>query len=279
MGIERIDAGRVCVTTDFLPLLRSNGLDSFEAVMGFPGGTVVRDFPGRRTVRIELNRPEGGVQGVFLKRYEPAYLSTGRRFLRRIHWPGADDEALREWTMIREVANCGIQTATPVAVGQQSTGGMVTRSFVMTAEIRGAVEGHTWMERLPAGERRRFLQRIAVMARRFHAAGLVHKDFYIGHVLVAPKTGEPDLYLIDLQRVARPSVFPSRWVAKDLGSLAYSMFNAGASYTDLLRALAAYRGQSKLDAAGKRAARAAYRRVAWLRTRQPRHGAPVKHRL
>jgi hypothetical protein len=279
MGVERIDQGRVLVATDFLPALRANGLDSFEKVMAFQGGTVVRDFPGRRTVRIELTTAGGDVQGIFLKRYEPGYLSAGRRFLRWIRWPGADDEARREWEMIRKVAGCGIQTATPIAVGQRSTGGLVTQSFVMTAEIRGAVEGHTWMERLPAGERRRFLIRVATMARRFHAAGLVHKDFYVGHVLVAPKTGEPDLYLVDLQRVVRPALFRSRWVAKDLGSLAYSMFNAGATYTDLLRALAAYRGESKLDTDGKRAARAAFRRVAWLRTRQPKHGAPVKHRL
>jgi hypothetical protein len=149
----------------------------------------------------------------------------------------------------------------------------------MTAEIRGAVEGHTWMERLPAGGRRRFLLRVAQIARDFHTAGLVHKDFYIGHILVAPKTGEPELYLIDLQRVARPVVLRSRWVAKDLGSLAYSMFNAGATYTDLLRAFLAYCGKNRLGPLEKRLARTAFRRVAWLRTRQPKHGAPVRQRV
>lgn len=276
--LQSLDSGRLTVAHEFAPLLRGNGLDTFDKIMAASGGIVTRDFPGRRTVRLELKSPEG-TQGVFLKRYEPGYLSTGQRVLRWLRWPGSDDEAMREWTMIRKVAACGIRTAAPIAVGQRSSGGMVTRSFVMTAEIAGAVEGHVWMERLPAGERRRFLQRVAEMTRRFHAAGLVHKDFYIGHVLVAPKPGEPDLYLIDLQRVTRPWLFRPRWIAKDLGSLAYSMFNAGASYTDLLRALAAYRDQSKLDDAGKHAARAAFRRLAWLRTRQPKHGDPVKHRL
>jgi hypothetical protein len=279
MNVESLDQGRMTVAAEFLPLLRANGLDSFEQVMARPGGTVVRDFPGRRTVRLELRHADGDARGVFLKRYEPSYLSAGQRLLRLIRWPGAGDEAMREWEMLHQVSACGIRTASPIAVGQHASGGIVSRSFVMTGEIAGAVEGHVWMERLPAFERRRFLLRVAEMARRFHAAGLVHKDFYIGHVLVAPKSGQPDLYLIDLQRVARPVLFQSRWVAKDLGSLAYSMFNAGASYTDLLRSLAAYRGQSRLDDSGKRAARSAFRRVAWLRTRQPKHGAPVKHRL
>jgi heptose I phosphotransferase len=279
MNVECLDQGRMTVTSEFLPLLRANGLDEFEKVMAFSGGTVVRDFPGRRTARLELKTPTGAAQGVFLKRYEPGYLSAGRRLLRFLHWPGSDDEAMREWSMIQKVAACGIPTATPIAVGQQRSGGMVRRSFVMTAELAGAVEGQIWMERLPAGERRRFLIRVAEMARRFHGSGLVHKDFYIGHVLVAPKADEAEFFLIDLQRVAKPALLRSRWIAKDLGSLAYSMFNAGATYTDLLRALAAYRGHSKLDADGKQAARAAFRRLAWLRTRQPKHGAPVKHRL
>ena len=120
---------------------------------------------------------------------------------------------------------------------------------------------------------------LADVARRFHGAGLVHKDFYIGHLLVAPGTDVADLFLIDLQRVARPRLFLWRWVTKDLGSLAYSLYNAGASYTDLLRMFLAYCGRSRLGPAEKRVARGVFRRVAWLRTRQPKHGAPVQHRL
>jgi len=279
MKTESFDEGHMTVATGFGPLLDTNGLDSFEKVMAHSGGTVVRDFPGRRTVRLELITPNGDAVGVFLKRYEPDYLSAGQRLLRFIRWPGAGDEAMREWKMLRQVSSCGIRTARPIAVGQQSSGGIVSRSFVMTEEIGNAVEGQVWMERMPAGERRRFLLRVAGIARRFHAAGLVHKDFYIGHVLVAPNVTEPDLYLIDLQRVAKPVLFRSRWIAKDLGSLAYSIFNAGATYTDLLRAFLAYCQQSRLGPAEKRMARTAFRRLAWLRTRQPKHGAPVKHRV
>jgi heptose I phosphotransferase len=295
MKAESIDDGRMTVTVDFLPLLRANGLDSFEKVMAMTDGKVFRDFPGRRTVRLELNH-DGAAQAIFLKRYESEYLSPARKWLRRLHWPGAEDEALREWRVIHEVRSRGIPTATPVAFGQQTAGRAATRSFLMTAEIPGAVEGIAWAEQLPAPERRRFLLRVANLGRRFHATGLAHKDFYLGHFLVSTlrnRSGqwagetlenasrgadEPELFLIDLQRAVRPCCFHERWVEKDLGALAYSMYNAGASWTDLLRCHLAYCGKRGLDEPEKRVVRAVLRRVAWLRTRQPRHDGPVKQR-
>lgn len=275
-----IDECRMTVAADFLPLLQANGLDSFEKVMAVTGGKVFRDFPGRRTVRLELTHGNGA-QAIFLKRYESHYLSPARKLLRWLRWPGAEDEALREWRVIHEIRSQGIPTATPVAIGQQSAGSTATRSFLMTAEIPGAVEGITWAEQLSAPERRRFLLRVANLARRFHATGLVHKDFYLGHCLVSdgsPGPGDPQLYLIDLQRAVRPCCLHGRWVEKDLGALAYSMYNAGGTRTDLLRCHLAYRGKPELDGLEKRVARAIFRRVAWLRRRQPKHGGPVKQR-
>ena len=64
LSVETIDNGRLIVAAGFLPLLRANGLDSFEQVMALPGGKVFRDFPGRRTVRLELKTDGGGTQAV-----------------------------------------------------------------------------------------------------------------------------------------------------------------------------------------------------------------------
>ena len=278
MKTETLDEGRLTVAVEFLPLLAAGGLDSFDKIMALPGGTVARDFPGRRTVRLELKAPHGGVQGVYLKRYEPNYLSMWGRLLRLLRWPGAEDEALREWQAIQQVAAAGIRTARPIAIGQRRSRGMVTRSFLMTAEIPGAVEGHVHIESLPATERRSFLLRVAEMAQRLHEAGLVHKDFYVGHVLVTPNPSGAELFLIDLQRVVKPRLLFSRWVAKDLGALGYSMFNAGATYTDLLRTFLAYRQSAMLGEAEKCQARKVLRRIFRLRRRQPRHGGPVRQR-
>ncbi len=277
MDADTIDQGRLAVAPGFLPLLVSNGLDSFERVMALPGGKVFRDFPGRRTVRLELKTSGGALQAVFLKRYEAGYLSAGGSLLRRLRWPGAEDEARREWRMIHEVRSLGIRTATPIALGQEKAGGTATRSFLLTAEIPGAVDGITWAEQLPGLERRQFLLHVAELAREFHAAGLVHKDFYLGHVLVSPGAAGPESFLIDLQRVVRPCCFRSRWVAKDLGAGLLDVARGG-SRTDLLRCYLAYLGRPGLGDPEKVLARTILRRVAWLRTRQPKHDGPVKQR-
>lgn len=279
MSLETLDQGRLTVAAEFLPLLRANGLDSFGKIMALTGGKIARDFPGRRTVRLELKWSNATSQGIYLKRYEANYLPFWRRLLRLARWPGTEDEAGREWRMIQQVSAAGIRHATPIAVGLERAGWLASRSFLMTAEIKDAVEGQAHAESLPLAERRRFLLRVAEMARRFHAAGFVHKDFYVGHVLVAPGADEPELFLIDLQRAMKPCCFRDRWITKDLGAMAYSMFNAGATYTDLLRVFLAYQGRAKLGAAEKRAAQKVMGRVASLRRRQPKHGGPVRQRV
>jgi heptose I phosphotransferase len=228
--------------------------------MAIQRGRIARDFPGRQTVRLELKVPGGGVQGVYLKRYERHYLS-GLRWLKRwARWPGAEDEALREWENIQKVHAAGIDTAKPIALGQEKGGGVVARSFLMTAEIPGAEEGHAFAKTSDGAERKRFLQRVAELVRRFHDAGFVHKDFYLGHILVTRGAAEPALFLIDLQRAVKPCCFRERWIAKDLGALAYSTLRVGISRAEVMDLYKAYCGKEELSAAEERLARRMMRR-------------------
>ena len=275
--VELLDEGRVTVSAPLLPLLHLNQLDTFQKVASLAGGEVKRDFPGRRTVRLELKNPtssDGRPQAVYLKRYDPGYLRPRRRLLRRLGWPSAQDEAGLEWRGLQALAALGVRTATPVALGQERHRGIVTRSFLMTLEIPGAVEGSDHASRLPPSQRRRFLVRVAELAAKVHGAGWVHKDFYISHVLVAPgpKGGsEPELFLIDLQRVIQPALWMERWRLKDLGALAYSALKSRATPRDLLVAYLAYLGKKRLSAPDRIQARRVLRRVAWLKTRTPKH--------
>ena len=267
---EVLDDGRMLADPAFAPFLRAHELDTFARVMDFSGGRVARDFPGRRTVRLELAGPDGAKTGFYLKRYFDNYLSPARRLLRHLRWPGTEDEAWREWTMLHAVLEAGIPTATPVALGQESPGGRGIRSWLMTREIAGAVEGDQFVLTLDATARRRFLLRVAELARRFHAASLVHKDFYLAHVLAVPGVPEPEMFLIDLQRVMRPCCLRNRWQVKDLAALAYSALKAGATREDLCAAFGVYLNSPDTDT---RLAREIDRRVDWLRTRRPRHDA------
>lgn len=271
MEVEALDDGRLFVAKQHLSLLRANGLDSFARVMALPEGFLRRDFPGRRTSRLELRRPDGGRQTIYLKRYFPEYLSGWSRLVRRLTG-GTIDEARDEWESGAQIAALGIPTLDRIARGQDaSEGNAVRSSFIMTAELSGAEEGHHYARKLDRLERRRLLRRVAELTRRLHAGGWVHKDLYLGHYLVTPTQPEPSIVLIDLQRCMQPCCFAQRWRVKDLAALVYSSLKAGVTASDLAAGYRIYRGKRRLDGPSRRMARQVMGRVRWLKTRTPKH--------
>lgn len=255
----------------FLPILQANGLATFDAVMALQGD-MMRAVPGRSTVRVQLRQPDGQIRVAFLKRYEPEYLSTGRRFLRWLHWPGAGDEALCEWNALCALRAAGFAAAQPIALGQARRGGIVQRSFLLTAEIVNGVAGHDHLRTLHPTERRQLAHEIGALARRFHQAGFAHRDFYLSHIFVVPSVSVGrELFLIDLQRLFRPRLFRRRWIVKDLAQLGYTAQLAGARRTDLLRFYRAYSERSTLTADDKSLLRWVARRIAALQARQPKY--------
>ena len=270
-AIQTFDHGNVLAVADYAPFLRANGLDTFEKIMAAESDHFARRFPGRNTVRMELKSSDGGTGAIYLKRYEPEYLSSWDFFLRAIRWPNADDESGREWRGLHALRAQGFNTATPIAAGQKKSGGVVTRSFVMTEEIRGGTPGDSYCRGLDTAERRQFFAELAVLARRFHDAGFAHRDFYLCHFFVVPRERSREIFLIDLQRVFQPRLFRERWLVKDLGSLAYSALNAGATEADVLHFVKTYLGENGSLVSEKRLVVKMLRRVAWLQTRVPEH--------
>jgi len=276
-----LDHGRLRVATEFVPLLRTNGLDTFDRIMTAAGGRMMRSVPGRSTVRIELESPGGGKAVAFLKRYTPQYLSTRGRWLRRIHWPGARDEALHEWRAMEQLRAHGFHTAAPIAFGQARSNGIVTRSFLLTAEIVGGVAAHHQLPTLEAKARRELLLAIAALTRRFHGAGFAHKDYYLSHIFVVPleplttihrePSSGPRLHFIDLQRLVRPRLLAERWVVKDLAALGYSAQLAGATEEDLREFLERSVGHEVLTARGRRLLGRVRTRIRALQRRKPKY--------
>lgn len=235
---------------------------------------MMRSVPGRGTARFDLAAPEGGRQTVYLKRYEREYLTPKLRWLRRAGWPAAQDEALHEWGALWRVREAGFRTARPLAAGQQRIGGLVERSFLMTAEIRGGIAAHEYMRGLPAARRRAVGVEIAALTRRFLREGFAHRDYYLSHVFVVDPPspgGARELFLIDLQRVFRPRFFRRRWLVKDLAALAYTAQLAGATHADLMAFYRECFEAEKLGPGDKRTIRGILRRVRALHARSPKY--------
>jgi tRNA A-37 threonylcarbamoyl transferase component Bud32 len=258
-----LDNGQLTASAEFLPTLRKAGLDSFDAIMALSAQSVVRAVPGRSTVRIELPSLVG-----YLKRYEASYLTFTEGLLRAVHWPGADDEAGREWRKILLLRQHGFLTATPVAMGQQRCSGIVVASFLLQQEIAGGVPADECLPKQSVVRRRRLLTEIGRLARRLRDAGFIHKDLYLKHIFVVDRGAARDLYLIDLQRVLGPRRHRERWYLKDAAALAFSVrAHAHGSRTDLMRLYKAY-ASGETD---KSFIRKVWRRVERLLLRTPKY--------
>jgi hypothetical protein len=274
--IESLDGGRMLVEESWAAVLRANGLDAVTKLMALQSGKVERAVPGRSTVRLELAVRDGTRIAVYLKRFDPEYLSLGRALLRFLRWPGADDEALREWRKIFQLRRHGFVTAPPVAVGQLRRAGIVTHSLVMTQEITGGIPADQYFQsHLRAGPLRRkwaWLAAVGRFARHFQEARFIHKDFYLSHIFVVEEGEDWRFHLIDLQRVRGPRWHLSRWYLKDLIALTFSArIKARCSRPDMLRLYKAYARRVKLSTKDKQIIRRLWRRARKLERRPPRY--------
>lgn len=260
--------GAVWVTPEFEHVLKENGLGGFEEIMAVPveEAKVMRSFPGRITMRLHLK----GARVAYLKRYERHYLAPMQWLLRTLRWPSARDEAWREWAVLRDLAARNVAVPVARAVGQQRVLGVVARSFVMTEEIEGGLPADRYWRGIGWSERRALLLEIADFARAFHDLGYVHKDFYMNHFFVTEEGGKRRLHLLDLQRAMRPLVLRERWLIKDLGGLAFSVLNLGASRSDLAAFYRRYLRKERFEQGDKRRIRRINRRIAQFQRHKPK---------
>ena len=92
--------------------------------------------------------------------------------------------------------------------------------------------------------RHRLITDLAGIARRMHANGIHHQDFYLGHILISWPIAEPlQIWMIDLQRVHKRPNLSRRWRIKDLAQINYSAPWPLISLTDRWRFWRAYTGQ------------------------------------
>jgi heptose I phosphotransferase len=248
-GIEIVehDRGRLAINRRFAAAFEANRLTTFDAIFNFAGGRVVRSVGSRSTAQILLNAGGAG-QRFYLKRHSAA--SLVERVKPVIHLSQPILGARNEWEAILRFHSAGIPTMTPVAFGE--SGG---RSLVMTEDLGTSRTLLDWVNETagsrpqrPAAAsrdvvrlRRELVEHVASIARRMHAAGLFHQDFYLNHMLCCGDPNGLDIRVIDLGRVRERRGPATRWVMKDLAQLDYSA--RALSCADRLRFLRLYLGR------------------------------------
>lgn len=224
----------------FANRLLTAGMESLDGIFALENDLSLAK-PGLETWRERLCVELPGKERVFIKRFKQPP-SSAQRLVRRARC-GARSLAGVEWRRLCEFAELGIPAAMPLAFGEELRRGREIRSAVVVQAVEGeSLERKCNDSNWPDGPMlRRLLPQLAALVARMHAAGLVHRDLYLGHIFLNAATFE--LRLIDLQRVLRPEFFQSRWFVKDLAQLNYSV-PSRISRTERLRFLRLYMGEN-----------------------------------
>jgi len=185
----------------------------------------------------------------------------------------------------------GIDVMPLMAYGEKLHADGRLESFLLSEELEGYCELQEYIQRrFPSGNApcrkpfgngktqvgadpalRRLIAQVADIARRFHAAGFNHRDFYCCHFLV--KETSPalcDVRLIDLQRVERRRWFRRRWIVKDLAQLASMSPDDRVGCREKIAFLRTYLGVRKLGPQDKQLVRDVLWKLSSIRRRARR---------
>ncbi|HUJ78790.1 MAG TPA: glycosyltransferase [Nitrospiria bacterium] len=245
-SLVRLDPD-LLVNGEYRSLLERHGLGTFESLMGYEEGIVVKHQKGKRIFQLRLEW-EGAPIVFYLKRHRLP-LTAGQRLMhlfgRRVYTEGG-----KEWESILAFHDRQLPSATPVAMGERVLPGGIQESFVLT---RGLEEYEPLESLAPkrfalplsaerVKEKRTLIRAIAGLTAAMHWHGFYHRDFYSPHLMLR-KDGpplSPDLKLIDLQRVLAFPWLRRRWKVKDLASIHFSFQHLGLTRTDKMRFLKTY---------------------------------------
>ncbi len=126
-------------------------------------------------------------KGLALKRF------NFRRWLRPFKDFFRESRARQAFRTAYHLELCGISTARPLAAADERCCGLVTRGFIITAEIPSALDVVSW-----TGDARVLAGRVGNLVGRLHREGFSHRDLKETNILVDP-AGMP--WLVDLDGV------------------------------------------------------------------------------
>jgi heptose I phosphotransferase len=224
------------------------GGDPFEHLARVDG-EVFRDVEARRTFRFVA-----GGRSYFAKVHSGVGWREILKNLLVLRWPVVD--ASNEYRACLLLPKFGVPTPAPAAYGIRGLSPASRQSFIVCDELVDHVSLSTlaknWHEAPPEPTfKRRLIEAVAEITRAMHCAGVVHRDYYLYHLLVdcaQLQGGVVSLSLIDLHRAQLRRRIPTRWLVKDLGALLFWCLDLPITRRDWLRFVRAYEGRPLRDA-------------------------------
>ena len=242
----RVKKNKIFVNPEMPEQIEQLGNLTFEQIMSLQGEELITKKKVRTVVTIKINN-----ETWFLKRHFKTPLKDSIKETIRYGKPISN--AKLEWLAIQTLTAIGIPNFKAIAMGEKFKNKFFEKqSFIITQELKNGRSLEKILEQSPQisfKNKIRLINKIGALARKLHKAGLVHKDFYLGHIYVVGELeGEYQLHLIDLQRVKFGAKLYNRWSVKDISAL---LFSSNAidyiTTTDKMRFLFAYLNIKTLD--------------------------------
>jgi len=266
------------VDSNYVEAFKKLGLTSFDALFSFdsgkdPGGSSLPEYRSR--LEFKISDPQ---KTLYLKRYHhPDALTQIKNWF----WHNARKSMMSfDLEPADDLARADIKTPKTVAYGEQWGVFFEKRSFIITEELPNA---EPLEQKLPdcfkdiskienLRQKRNFINRLGQFAKKFHATGYRHRDFYLAHIFYS---NDGTFYLIDLQRAFKPRVLAERFRVKDISQLYYSAPGSSFSRTDRLRFYKTYAGKRSLDRRDKTFIRKVVRKAHRIARRETKYGRLV----
>jgi len=233
---------------DWQAVARANGLDSFESIWALDIGWF--EEPNERrggwsgVSRYEIDLPDGGREGIFIKRQQN---HTTRSWSHPVSGIQTFEREFRNLMLLR---GFGVPTL-DVLYFAERTPGTDRRAILISRELAGYASledcisywnEHGYPDKAVWHET---MVRIAAVARCMHQHRMQQNCFVPKHVFIGELDGHIDIRLIDLEKAKR------RWTTESALLRDLDTFNRrapGISTTDRLRFLLAYHEQRRVNA-------------------------------
>ena len=213
------------------------GKDPFVAVSAIEG-KIYRHVAGRKTFQFDLDG-----KSFFAKVHSGVGWVEIFKNLIQFRMPvlGAGNE----WRAINRLKELGLATMTTVAFSECGWNPANRSSFIVTEDLieTSSLEDvcKIWPVEKPKFKMKlELIIAVATIARKLHANGICHRDFYLCHFLRHDQEANLKLSLIDLHRALIKRNMAPRWVIKDVSGLYYSAMNIGLTQRDLFRFMKHY---------------------------------------
>ena len=266
------------IDSNYVEAFKKLGLTSFDALFSFdsgrdPGGSSLPEHRSR--LEFKISDPE---KTLYLKRYNHPDAVTQ---IKNWFWHNSRKSMMSfDLDPTKDLAQAGIKTPKTVSYGEQWGIFFEKRSFIISEELPNA---EPLEQKLPdcfkdisktenLRQKRTFIGQLGQFAKKFHATGYRHRDFYLAHIFYSD---DGTFYLIDLQRAFKPRILAKRFRIKDISQLYYSAPGSAFSKTDRLRFYKSYAGKESLDRRDKALIRKVVKKANCIAKRETKYGRLV----